>query len=82
MLDVIIRVLGALGRIVPKLADKAELARIGRYYATESMLVWNAAEDRYDADATPEFGHETLAQHHAKLLRGELSDDRGEHAVF
>ncbi len=82
MLDVIIGVLGTLGRIVPPLADKAEFARIGRYYATESMLVWNAAEARYDADATPEFGHETLGQHHAKLLRGELADDRGEHAVF
>ncbi|MCC0807645.1 hypothetical protein FPV16_15640 [Methylobacterium sp. W2] len=40
MLDVIIAVLATLGRLVPALAAKAELARIGRYYATESMLSW------------------------------------------
>ncbi len=82
MLDVIIGVLGTLGRIIPPLADKAQLARIGRYYATESMLVWDASRQRYDADATPSFGNETLADHHARLLRGEATDDRGEHAVF
>jgi divinyl chlorophyllide a 8-vinyl-reductase len=82
MLDAIIGVLTALGRVVPPLADKAQLARIGRYYATESMLVWDAASQRYDAAATPSFGSETLAEHYAKLLRGEIADDRGEHAVF
>lgn len=82
MLDLIIAVLSGLGRLVPPLADKAELARIGRYYATESMLVWDAASQRYDAAATPSFGTETLAEHYAKLLRGEIVDDRGEHAVF
>lgn len=82
MLDLIIAVLRALGRVIPPLADKAQLARIGRYYATESMLVWDAAAQRYDADATPSFGTETLADHYAKLLRGEIADDRGEHAVF
>jgi divinyl chlorophyllide a 8-vinyl-reductase len=82
MLDLIIALLSGLGRIVPPLADKAQLARIGRYYATESMLVWDAASQRYDAAATPSFGTETLAEHYAKLLRGEIVDDRGEHAVF
>ena len=82
MLDAIIAVLSAVGRIVPPLADKAQLARIGRYYATESMLVWDAASQRYDAAATPSFGTETLADHYAQLLRGEITDDRGEHAVF
>jgi divinyl chlorophyllide a 8-vinyl-reductase len=82
LLDVIIGVLSALGRVIPPLADKAQLARIGRYYATESMLVWDAKRGRYDAAATPSFGRETLGEHYAKLLRGELADDRGEHAVF
>lgn len=82
LLDVIIAVLGALGRLVPALADKAELARIGRYYGTESMLVWDPATERYDAAATPSTGQETLVGYHAKLLRGEVGDDRGEHAVF
>jgi len=82
MLDVIIAVLSALGRVLPPLADKAQLARIGRYYATESMLVWDAAAERYDATATPSFGAESLADHYHQLLRGEIADDRGAHAVF
>ena len=80
--DVVIRVLGALARLWPPLAAKAEFARIGRYYATESMLVWDAARQRYDADATPSFGEETLADHYLRMLRGEVNDDRGAHAVF
>jgi divinyl chlorophyllide a 8-vinyl-reductase len=82
LLDTIVAVLGTLGRVIPPLAGKAELARIGRYYATESMLVWDAANQRYDADATPSFGRETLADYYARLLRGDVADDRGEHAVF
>jgi divinyl chlorophyllide a 8-vinyl-reductase len=82
LLDVIIGVLSVLGRVVPPLADKAQLARIGRYYATESMLVWDPVARRYDAAATPSTGSETLADFQAGLLRGDVRDDRGEHAVF
>lgn len=82
LLDVIIRVLSVLGRVVPPLADKAQLARIGRYYATESMLVWDHTTNQYDADATPSTGTDTLVEFYAKRLRGEATDDRGEHAVF
>ncbi len=82
LLDVIVGVLSVLGRVVPLLADKAQLARIGRYYATESMLVWDATAQRYDAAATPSTGSETLADFQARLLRGDARDDRGQHAVF
>lgn len=82
LLDLIIAVLGTLGRLVPALADKAELARIGRYYATESMLVWNPQTGQYDADATPSTGRETLFDFYAKLVRGEAAPERGDHAVF
>lgn len=82
MLDMIIGVLALLGRVVPGLADKAEFARIGRYYGTESMLVLDPATGRYDADATPSTGTDTLREHYARLLSGEARDDRGEHAVF
>ncbi|AHM03217.1 Divinyl protochlorophyllide a 8-vinyl-reductase [Roseibacterium elongatum DSM 19469] len=82
VLDGIIAVLGLAGRVSGKAAEKAELARIGRYYATESMLVLDPATGRYDADATPEFGEDTLYAHYQKLLRGEVADDRGAHAVF
>ncbi|MEO1028797.1 MAG: NAD(P)H-binding protein, partial [Pseudomonadota bacterium] len=37
MMSVIIGILGALGLVIPPLKEKAELAKIGRYYATESM---------------------------------------------
>jgi divinyl chlorophyllide a 8-vinyl-reductase len=41
LMDTIIAVLSTLGRLSPRLAEKANLARIGRYYGTESMLVWD-----------------------------------------
>lgn len=82
MMDAIIAGLGALGRLSPKLRDKAELARIGRYYATESMLVLDPVTGRYDAGATPEFGADTLEAFYARLIRGEASVDLGDHAVF
>jgi divinyl chlorophyllide a 8-vinyl-reductase len=82
LLDVIVAVLGAAGRIVPALADKAELARIGRYYATESMLVLNPDTGRYDPDATPSTGVETLFDYCERLISGASAPERGDHAVF
>jgi divinyl chlorophyllide a 8-vinyl-reductase len=82
LLDAIVATLGAAGRVVPGLGARAELARIGRYYATESMLVLDPATGRYDAQATPSWGTATLAGHYAALLRGDAAHERGEHAVF
>ncbi len=82
LLDTIIGVLGAAGRVVPSLADKAELARIGRYYATESMLVLDPATGRYDAAATPSTGTETLWDFYETLVSGRATLERGDHAVF
>ena len=82
LLNVIVGVLGAAGRVVPSLAVKAELARIGRYYATESMLVLDPVTGRYDADATPSTGTQTLFAHYAKLIDGTAAPERGDHAVF
>ena len=82
VLDLIITTLATLGRVLPALAAKAELARIGRYYATESMLVWDAAAGRYDAAATPSHGGDTLFDHYRALLSGRAQNERGEHAVF
>jgi divinyl chlorophyllide a 8-vinyl-reductase len=82
LLDTLIAVLGTLGHLSPRLAAKAELARIGRYYATESMLVWDAARGCYDAAATPATGTHTLADHYRDLLSGAATNERGDHAVF
>ncbi|MDO9075304.1 MAG: hypothetical protein Q7U73_18775 [Rubrivivax sp.] len=81
-LDGIIGVLGTAGRVLPAVAQKAELARIGRYHAPESMLVLNAATGRYDADATPSTGSQRLFDHYAALLGGGATNERGDHAVF
>ena len=82
LMDVIVGVLSVLGKFIPVAADKAELARIGRYYATESMLVWDAQAQRYDAQATPSHGTQTLWDAYARWVQGEDAPDRGEHAVF
>ena len=81
-LDVIIGALNLVGKLVPAAADKAELARIGRYYATESMLVWDASLHRYDAALTPSHGTKTLFEAYALWVNGQDAPDRGEHAVF
>ncbi|WP_128516261.1 NAD(P)H-binding protein [Tabrizicola thermarum] len=82
LMTTIVAVLTALGTLSPRLKAKAQLARIGRYYATQSMLVWNPATQSYDSDATPEFGTDRLEDHYAAMLRGEVADDRGAHAIF
>ncbi len=82
LLDAVIAVLGAAGRVVPALADKAELARIGRYYATESMLVLDPATGQYDAAATPSTGSQTLFDFYASVVSGTAAPERGDHAVF
>jgi divinyl chlorophyllide a 8-vinyl-reductase len=82
LLDVIIRVLQTVAWFIPPLAAKAELARIGRYYATESMLVWDAQTQQYDAHLTPSFGTQTLFAHYDQLLVGQAKVQLGEHSVF
>ncbi|WP_353138064.1 NAD(P)H-binding protein [Limnohabitans sp.] len=82
LMDVIIGALNVVGKLIPAVADKAELARIGRYYATESMLVWDAEANRYDAALTPSHGKQTLFDAYEMWVRGQTAPDRGEHAVF
>jgi divinyl chlorophyllide a 8-vinyl-reductase len=82
VLDGVIAALGTAGRVVPRLADKAELARIGRYYATESMLVLDPSTGRYSAEATPSTGSDTLFDHYRALVSGAALPERGDHAVF
>jgi divinyl chlorophyllide a 8-vinyl-reductase len=78
-------VAGALGLVAPlssRLAEKAELARIGRYYATESMLWLNPETGRYDAAGTPSTGAETLFDYYRSVIAGDAAPERGDHAVF
>ncbi len=80
VMDMIVGGLGGLGKLIPPMAAKADLARIGRYYATESMLVWDC--EQYSADATPEFGEDTLEDHYRALIAGQVTAGLGDHAVF
>lgn len=82
LLSAIAGTLAMASGLAPGLAAKAELARIGHYYATESMLVLHPATGRYDAAATPSTGTDTLADHYRALIAGEIRHHAGEHAVF
>jgi divinyl chlorophyllide a 8-vinyl-reductase len=82
VLDAVIFMLKTGAFFSPKLGDKAELARIGRYYATESMLVFDPSAGKYSELATPSTGSDTLREHYKRMISGEGADDRGAHAVF
>lgn len=82
VLRTIRRMLQVAGWVSPKAAEKAELARIGLYYATESMLVFDPATGEYDADATPATGSETLFEFYGKLIADQEIVQRGDHSVF
>jgi len=47
--------------------EKSELMNIGKYYATESMLVWDAVNGYYDAKRTPSTGQDTFYDHVVKM---------------
>lgn len=82
MLSAIIAFLKTIGWIIPAAAEKAELAAIGRYYATESMLVLRPETSEYDAESTPEYGSDTLFDFYARMIAGEAASDLGDHAIF
>ena len=48
-------------------SEKSELMNIGKYYATESMLVWDAVNGYYDAECTPSTGKDTFYDHVVKM---------------
>jgi divinyl chlorophyllide a 8-vinyl-reductase len=81
-LDVIIKCLSVASIVSPALARKAEFARIGRYYATESMLHFDPVLDVYDEAATPSTGFESLFQHYANIINSNGTVDLGKHSVF
>lgn len=74
--------LAMAARVMPQLQAKAELARIGHYYATESMLLWDVTAQQYDAAATPSTGRDTLFDYYAQLIAGGGHLERGAHTVF
>ena len=63
------RILGTIATIFPPLAARAEYAKIGHYYATESMLVFDPETESYRADLTPSTGTRTLFDHYRDLVQ-------------
>lgn len=83
MFDVASALLSPLGKLVPGLAAKAELARIGKFYATESMLLWNEQIGAYDAEATPVYGGETLREFYRRVIEeGLAGQSLGDQRMF
>lgn len=84
IMDFVIGLLSTLSKVFPGLVDAAEFGRIGKYYATESMLVWDAAKGCYDAEATPEYGTDTLEAFFEKALQdgGLEGQELGDAAIF
>ena len=68
LLKAVIATLSLLGRFHSGLAKKADYARIGLYYATESMLTWDARTQSYREDLTPSIGSQRLIDHYRKVL--------------
>lgn len=83
LFDAIIAALAGLSILLPSLGDKAEFARIGRYYASESMLLLNPATGEYDAAATPSWGTDTLEDFYRRVLaEGLAGQELGAHKLF
>ncbi|MEM9694320.1 MAG: NAD(P)H-binding protein [Myxococcota bacterium] len=83
LFDGAILALAPLGRVSSRLAAKAEFARIGRYYATESMLPWDPVRQRYTETGLLRIGEETLRSFYERLAReGSHDQGLGEHALF
>ena len=61
-------VIGAFAGLSRWAAEKAEYARIARYYATQSMLVLDEKTSEYRADITPETGADRLYDHYREVL--------------
>ena len=83
LFNLIIPLMSVLSLVLPRFRDKAEFARIGRYYATESMLLLDPDTGRYDASATPSYGRQTLRDFYRQVLEHGLGGhELGDHAMF
>ncbi|EFJ44988.1 hypothetical protein VOLCADRAFT_76013 [Volvox carteri f. nagariensis] len=83
LMDGMISIFDALARLFPSLEDTAEFARIGKYYATESMLVWDEQRGVYLEEATPGYGKETLEEFFSRAVKeGLKGQELGDQAVF
>lgn len=52
--------------------NKSELIKIAKYYATESMLIWDEKKECYDANRTPSTGKDTLRDYFYSIKNLDL----------
>ncbi|CAH9133779.1 unnamed protein product [Cuscuta epithymum] len=83
IMDFVIGLLDLFVKMFPSLEDAAEFGKIGRYYAAESMLVWDPEKGEYDAENTPSYGNDTLEDFFEKVIRdGMAGQELGEQTIF
>ncbi|KAG8370044.1 hypothetical protein BUALT_Bualt14G0076700 [Buddleja alternifolia] len=83
IMDFAIGVLDFLVKLFPSLEDAAEFGKIGRYYAAESMLIWDPETGEYKAEETPSYGKDTLEEFFKRVLEeGMAGQELGEQTIF
>lgn len=66
-----------------KIDNYREFIKIGHFYATESMLVWDPIKNNYTASGTPEYGEDTIQEFYENVINsGTKAHDLGEHKMF
>lgn len=83
IMDGVIWVLDGLAKVFPGLEDAAEFGKIGRYYASESMLLLDPETGEYSDEKTPSYGQDTLEQFFGRVIReGMAGQELGEQTIF
>ncbi len=83
LFTLVIALLTPVSWLIPRIRDKIEFARIGQYYATESMLLLDPETNSYDADMTPSHGNDTLKDFYRRVIdEGNSGQELGDHAMF
>ena len=72
LMDAAVAVFDSLAHILPNLSNLAEYARIGRYYARESMLVWDEKRQCYSEEMTPSTGKDTFKSFLERVIQDGL----------
>ncbi|GJU79823.1 divinyl chlorophyllide a 8-vinyl-reductase, chloroplastic [Tanacetum coccineum] len=79
IMDFAIGVLDSLVKVFPSWEDAAEFGKIGRYYAAESMLVYDPETKEYSDEDTPSYGKDTLEDFFKRVLEeGMAGQELGE----
>jgi len=85
VMDVVIGALDFFKQFNADLVDAAEFGRIGRYYATESMLLYDSTAQCYlPGSETPSYGTDTLEAFYRSAVKegGLAGQELGDAAVF